>query len=355
MAKSNTLKVADIRRETADTVSVLMNVPSSLKEEYSYKQGQYITFIKEINGEEIRRAYSICEAPSSGELRVAIKQIPEGRFSTFANTELQIGDELEVMKPMGNFIAEVDENADNRYVFFAAGSGITPIISNIKTILEVECDSHVVLIYGNKNAESTIFREQLEDLKNKYITRLEIYYVMSQDPDTPKALKGRIDVDKCTSFEAISPLTGAYKYFLCGPEEMVTSVSEWLKTSGTLDENIHFELFSTGKKAQKSEEKKTELAQGKAQVDVIVDGVTVQFTLDKDGKNIMDAALDAGADVPFACKGGVCCTCRAKVLEGEVNMTTNYALQPEEVEQGFVLSCQTHPVSDKVVLDFDHI
>ncbi|MGB1294795.1 MAG: 2Fe-2S iron-sulfur cluster-binding protein [Flavobacteriales bacterium] len=355
MSKIHTLKVADIRRETEDTVSVLMEVPAGLEEKYAYKQGQYITFIKEINGEELRRAYSICEAPSSGQLRVAIKEIPDGRFSSYANRTLQIGDELDVMTPMGNFTANVNSNQTNRYVFFAAGSGITPIISNIKTILEVENDSQVVLLYGNKNSDTIIFKEQIEDLKNKYINRFEIYFILSQDIDVPQSLRGRIDVDKCKTFEKISPLSGADKYFLCGPEDMILSVSDWIENSGTSKSDIHFELFSTGKKAANTtvEKEKTKLATGNAHVEVVIDGETVQFELEKDGTNIMDAALNAGADVPFACKGGVCCTCRAKVIEGEVKMEVNYALQPDEVENGFVLSCQAHPITDKVVLDFD--
>lgn len=354
MAKIHSLTVAEIRRETADTVSVLMQIPDNLKDTFTYKQGQYITFVKEFNGEELRRAYSICEAPSSGEVRVAIKEIPEGRFSSYANRTLQIGDQLDVMPPMGNFSVDVDETNKNRYIFFAAGSGITPIISNIKTILEIEHNSQVVLLYGNKNTDSIIFKEQIEDLKNKYLNRFEIYFILSQDIDVPQSLRGRIDLEKCNTFDKISPLQGADKYFLCGPEEMILSVSEWIEKSGTKKSDIHFELFSTGKKSTaKVEEIKSELAIGSAFVEVIIDGETVQFELEKNGNNIMDAALKAGADVPFACKGGVCCTCRAKVIEGEVKMEVNYALQPDEVESGFVLSCQAHPITDKVVLNFD--
>ncbi len=354
MSKIHTLKVADIRRETADTVSVLMDIPENLKETFAYKQGQYITFVKDFEGEELRRPYSICEAPSSGEVRVAIKQIQDGRFSTFANQTLQIGDTLDVMPPMGNFTTDVSPSNENRYIFFAVGSGITPIISNIKTILEVEENSRVVLLYGNRNSDSIIFKEEIEDLKNRYLNRFEIYFVLSKDIDVPVSLRGRIDVDKCETFEKISPLKGANGYYLCGPEEMILSVSDWIEKSGTDRSKIHFELFSTGKQTtNKVEESKIKLTTGTALVDVIIDGETVQFELEKDGKSIMDAALDAGADVPFACKGGVCCTCRAKVIEGDVNMAVNYALQPDEVENGFVLSCQSHPVTDRVVLDFD--
>lgn len=354
MSKIHTLKVADIRRETADTVSVLMDIPENLKETFTYKQGQYITFVKDFEGEELRRPYSICEAPSSGQVRVAIKQITDGRFSTFANQTLQIGDTLDVMPPMGTFTTDVQTNNENRYIFFAVGSGITPIISNIKTILEVESNSHVVLLYGNRNSDSIIFKEEIEDLKNRYLDRFEIYFVLSKDIDVPVSLRGRIDVEKCETFEKISPLKGADKYFLCGPEQMILSVSDWIEKSGTDRSDIHFELFSTGTQSTaKTEEVKANLATGTALVDVIIDGETVQFELEKNGTNIMDAALDAGADVPFACKGGVCCTCRAKVIEGEVKMEVNYALQPDEVENGFVLSCQSHPLTDKVVLDFD--
>jgi len=354
MSKIHTLKVADIRRETADTVSVLMDIPENLKETFTYKQGQYITFVKDFEGEELRRPYSICEAPSSGQVRVAIKQVTDGRFSTFANQTLQIGDTLDVMPPMGTFTTDVHTENENRYIFFAVGSGITPIISNIKTILEVESNSHVVLLYGNRNSDSIIFKEEIEDLKNRYLDRFEIYFVLSKDIDVPVSLRGRIDVEKCEVFEKISPLKGADKYFLCGPEQMIISVSDWIEKSGTDRSDIHFELFSTGTQASnKTEEVKASLATGTALVDVVIDGETVQFELEKNGTNIMDAALNAGADVPFACKGGVCCTCRAKVIEGEVKMEVNYALQPDEVESGFVLSCQSHPVTDKVVLDFD--
>ena len=228
------------------------------------------------------------------------------------------------------------------------------LFQTLKQFLEVEENSRVVLLYGNRNTDSIIFKEEIEDLKNKYLNRFEVYFVLSKDVDVPVSLRGRIDVEKCETFEKISPLKGADKYFLCGPEQMILSVSEWIEKSGTDKSNILFELFSTGtQNTSKTEESKIELATGTALVDVIIDGETVQFELQKDGTNIMDAALDAGADVPFACKGGVCCTCRAKVIEGEVNMEVNYALQPDEVENGFVLSCQSHPVTDRVVLDFD--
>lgn len=354
----HSLAVADITRETAECVSVAFAVPESLREAYQYVPGQYLTLETEIEGEMVRRSYSLCSSPADGELRVAIKEVPEGRFSTYANRSLKVGEEMAVMTPDGNFLAELDPQQSRDYVAFAAGSGITPVYSIMKSVLEIEPQSTFTLFYGNKTSQSIIFREKIEALKNRYMERLEVHYVLSQEDQGSDLLKGRIDAGKCRSYAErfFKPETVA-AYYLCGPEAMINTVSQTLKDLGVDEKRIQYELFTSPAQSIAGKTK-VEAPSGKAAkltsaVTVILDGEETHFDLASDGEAILDAALDAGADVPYACKGAVCCTCRAKVLEGSVDMEMNYALEDDEVEEGYVLTCQSHPTSDRVRISYD--
>jgi ring-1,2-phenylacetyl-CoA epoxidase subunit PaaE len=353
--KFHSLVVKEVRRETADCVSVSLSIPENLKDEYSYKAGQYVTFKKTFEGEgEIRRSYSICSAPIDNELRVAIKKVPSGLFSTHANEALAAGDNLDVMTPMGHFTPSAIQDK-KAYYGFASGSGITPILSIIKTVLHANDQSTFTLIYGNKNIGSILFREEIEALKNIYLNRFRVIHILSRERTEVDLNYGRIGHQKCTQlFDQLLATDRIDEAFICGPEQMIHEVKDFLLANQVAESQIHFELFGTNA-ARKSKTVITESASNspKSKVSIKVDERTFEIDLAYDGENILDAALANGADLPYACKGGVCCTCRAKVIEGEVSMDVNYALDKSEVEQGFVLTCQAHPKSERVVIDFD--
>ena len=362
--KFHTLKVKHIKRETVDSVSISFDIPDELKTDYAFKQGQSLTFRKTFNGEEIRRSYSICSSPFEGELRVGIKQVENGLFSTFANTELKPNDELEVMTPIGHFYTELNPAHTKNYVAFAAGSGITPILSIIKTTLAAEPSSTFTLVYGNKNTGSIMFLEEIEALKNSYLERFTVFHILSRESVDVPILNGRINRDKCKELfdkQLIDP-KNTHEIFLCGPEEMIHAVKESLVEVGMDLKHIHFELFTTptqtgitGNKSTTNAGHASASTQGvaKASVSVKIDGITYQLELPYGGDSILDAALKTGADLPFACKGGVCCTCRAKVTKGSVSMDMNFSLEDDEVEKGYILTCQSHPTSEEVFVDFD--
>lgn len=357
MSRFHTLKVIDINEETNDCKSIAFEVPENLTDTFNFIQGQYLTLRSEIKGEDIRRSYSLCSSPLDGEWRVAVKKIPQGRFSTFANDVLKVGDMIEVMPPMGNFYTEVNAEHDKHYVAFAAGSGITPILSIMKTVLQAEPKSQFTLIYGNKNTGSIIFHESIEGLKNKFMGRLGVYYMMSREILEEPLLNGRISAEKCQILlDEVPNFATADEFFLCGPESMINTVSETLKNAGINRKKIHFELFTSSDSGEKKTIEIKEEEQGKsAKVSIRLDGTTTQFDLAFGEDNILDAAMKQGADVPFACKGGVCCTCKARLVEGEVEMLKNYALEPEEVEAGFILTCQAFPKTKQIMVDFDDI
>lgn len=350
------LTIADIRKETADCVSVSFAVPLDLKEIFQYKQGQYITLRTTINGEDIRRSYSICSSPLDNELRVAIKKVDGGTFSTYANEQLQKGDVLEVMPPLGKFFTELDPHQTKKYIGFASGSGITPLLSIIKTTLRTELTSEFTLVYGNRNRHSIIFKEELEGLKNLYMNRFRVIYVLSREKTDAAINFGRIDAEKCNALcEKVIDAKNTDAFFLCGPENMIFSVKDQLEKLGVDKRKIHFELFTASGTKQSSVVNRESLVKEevKSKITIKLDGISFDFDLGFEGEAILDAALKHGADLPYACKGGVCCTCRAKLVEGEVDMDVNYGLEPEEIEQGFILSCQAHPRTEKVVVDFD--
>lgn len=357
MAKFHTLKIKDIRKETADCVSIALDVPMEIRDTFQFKHGQYLTLRKEINGEDVRRSYSICTSPLEEELRVAIKKVEEGRFSTYANEILEIGEDLEAMPPLGNFTVPLDPDNTNKYVAFVAGSGITPVMSIVKTVLATEPHSHFTLIYGNRGFDSIIFREEIEELKNCYLNRLTVHHVFSKERLDVPLFNGRIDKEKSLTFlDKLIDANEVAEWFICGPEEMIFAVKDALLTKEIPEKNIHFELFTSpvGKLgATKKKEAPSFDPTLESQITIQLDGTAFDFNLAYSGENLLDAALQEGADLPFACKGGVCCTCRAKLVEGEVDMTVNYALEKEEVEAGFILTCQAHPRTPKVVVDFD--
>lgn len=348
------LTVKDIRRETAECVSVAFEVPETEAEAFQYLQGQYITLRTTINDEEVRRSYSICSSPLDDELRVAIKQVPEGRFSTFANQQLQVGETLEAMPPDGRFYTQLDAQNQKHYLAFAAGSGITPVFSIMKTVLLTEPNSRFTLFYGNQRTDSIIFKEAIEGLKNQFLNRLSVYYLLSREHTGSDLFSGRIDRDRCrTFFDKLIRLEDIDECFLCGPEEMILSVREELMEHGIQREQIHLELFGTTTAKTRKKVDTTADSDFKTDVSIQLDGNIVQFQITNPNESVLDAALRNGADLPFACKGGVCCTCRAKLEEGEAEMAVNYALEPDEVEAGFVLTCQSYPKSERIVVNFD--
>lgn len=336
-------------------MSITFDVPNEWSEDFRFTQGQYLTLRTSINGEEVRRSYSIC-AGIGEELQVAIKKIDGGVFSTFANDVLKKGDFLEAMPPAGRFFTPLNPSQSKHYVAFASGSGITPILSILKSVLQTEPQSQFTLFYGNKNAKSVIFREAIEGLKNKNLERLRVYHILSREFQEVELFNGRLDAEKCTSFcEQLIDIQTIDEVFLCGPEDMILGIKDKFQTLGLASKKIHFELFTSNAVkniAKKSNDILSE-NQKMSRVEVKLDGKIFAFPLAQNGENILDAAMQQGADLPYACKGGVCCTCKCKVLEGEVSMTINYGLEADEIEAGYVLSCQAHPTTDRVVVDFD--
>ena len=347
--------IKEVLKETTDCVSIVLHVPVELKDEFAFIQGQSITIRSFDQGEDVRRSYSICSSPLENELRIAVKHVPGGYFSTLANTQLKAGDSLEVMSPSGNFYTDLDASNAKNYVAFAAGSGITPVLSIIKTTLASETNSSFTIIYGNRNSGSVIFKEALEALKNKYMDRFTLIHVLSREKTDSEVNYGRISAQKCNQLAKLFDVCAFDEYFLCGPESMIFNLREHLELSGVASHKIHFELFTTPVRTNGLIKDTVKMipTETASLITVKVDGRSFDFNLDFDSNNILDAALAEGADLPYACKGGVCCTCKAKLLEGEVEMEVNYGLEPDEVEQGFILTCQAHPRSSKVVVDYD--
>ncbi len=350
-----TLEIDAIQPTTAECSIISFKVPNELKDAFQFIQGQYLTLKKDINGEEVRRSYSICSSPLDGQLQVGIKRIDGGKFSTFATKELKVGDKLEVMPPNGNFYKEVEPEASKNYVAFAAGSGITPIYSIIKTHLLKEPNSTFSLFYINQNANSVILKDELEGLKNQFVNRVKIYHFLTKQSREIPLFNGRITQEKLdTIFEKLIDINDIDDAFLCGPEQMIFLVRDFLENKGKSSNQIHFELFSSGIDEDAKKRKEAYQQTGKVcDVTIKEGGKTFDFKLPFGGDNLLDAAIANSADLPFACKGGVCCTCKAKLVEGKVDMLVNYALEQEEVDEGYILTCQAMPTTEKVVVDFD--
>ncbi len=356
MSRFHSLSIKEIQKETKDCVSVAFNVPENLTDEFQFTPGQHLVLKSEIKGEEVRRSYSICTSPADNELRVAIKQIHGGLFSTFANQELKKGDTLEVMSPSGKFGLDEDVAKIGNYVAFAAGSGITPIISIIKSTLETDPESQFTLFYGNKNQQSIIFNEQLANLKNLYLNRLSVFHILSQENPGSDLFFGRINKEKCLTFcEKLIDTKNVDAFFLCGPMGMIEDVRDCLEGFHVSTEKVHFELFTAPdqKVPQEASKASTEAENFAVSLDIKIDNDSFTIQSPTNSGTILDLANEAGHDLPFSCKGGVCCTCRAKLTEGQIVMDVNYALEEDEVEAGYILTCQARPKTKKVSVDFD--
>ena len=347
MSTFHTLTILKITKETPDAVSVLFEIPTSLKENFSFTAGQYITIKKELDGKEVRRAYSICASPSSQQLQVAIKAVDGGYFSVFATTKLKEGDVLEVSEPEGTFV--LSPEASKNYIAFAAGSGITPVISMVKSVLEGQKTATITLVYGNKSALSTIFKSELDSLSEKYPNLFYLHYVFSKELKTDSKF-GRIDKGLTNYFvKNIHHDLSFDAAFLCGPEEMIQIVSETLQENNFEKEAIYFELFTASDK-----ENTIDIPDGKAEITVVLDDEETTFTMEKTD-DILAASLRNNLDAPYSCQGGVCSTCICKVTAGKAVMTKNSILTDEELEEGLVLACQAHPTTSKITIDFDNV
>jgi len=355
MSKFQALTVAQVTNETRDTIAVTFAVPPELQDAYRYTQGQHLTLRAMINDEDVRRSYSICTAVQENTLRVAIKRASGGIFSTWANDTLKAGTVIEVMPPMGHFNVPLSPESSKRYLAFAAGSGITPMLSIIKTTLITEPHSIFTLFYGNRASSSVIFKEELADLKDRYLDRFKLVYVMSREQQDIELFNGRITKEKCEQFfKHWITLTDIDQAFICGPEQMMHDVSEVLQANGLPKEKIKVELFAASAPKHRHVPNTRPVAGNQdCEITLIIDGAHINFTMEKDKESVLDAALKQGIDMRYSCKAGVCSTCRCKVLDGKVDMDANYALEDYEVARGFALSCQSFPVSDKVVMDFD--
>ncbi len=350
------LKIAEVRREIDDAVSLRFTVPDELRDAFRFTPGQHLTLRTEIEGEDVRRNYSICAAPHEGELRVAIKQINGGLFSTWANRTLSAGQTIEVMPPHGSFTWTFDPDRSAVYAGFAGGSGITPILSLLKTALREEPKSRFVLFYGNRASSSIMFLEEIAAMKNRFLDRLEVYHFLEDEEDDITLFNGRLDTAKTA--EIFGPLidpAGIDAAFICGPGPMMDAVEAGLKTAGVPGERILIERFTVGEMtgAQLAAARELERKAEGLKVKLTLDGRRRTVTFDAEKGSILENARAAGMPAPFACKAGVCATCRAKVVSGEVTMKQNYGLAPEEVAAGYVLTCQAVPLTDDVELNFD--
>ncbi len=342
------LRVAAIDELTEDAVAITFAVPDDLRAAYSFSHGQHLS----IRGrDDVRRSFSICSSPSSGVLRIGVKRLPGGAFSDSVVGALQVGEELEVMTPAGRFTTELDPTAVRRYVAVAAGSGITPILSIVTALLEGEPAARVTLVYANRTSRSVMFLEEVADLKDRFTDRFQVLHVLSREQQDVDLLSGRLDGERFAAIVEAFGLGDTDDWFLCGPQQMVVDLRDLLRDSGAT--RVHTELFHADPVPRAPVAALADGADGAAAVTIRLDGRSSDFPLRPDGPPVLEAALGVRGDLPFACKGGVCGTCRARLVEGTVQMDANYALEPEEVERGYVLTCQSHPTSARVVLDYD--
>lgn len=344
------LSIKEVKRETAAAVSILFQVPEEFKSQYTFVAGQYVNLRLTLDGKEIRRAYSICASPESGDLRIAVKAVKNGTFSQFANSNLKTGDLLEVGSPEGKFTFEPDSHRQKNYAAFVAGSGITPVISIVKSMLKSEPQSSFVLVYGNKSAEETIFYQELHDLQLQYTGRLMVHFVYSQ-AKTEGAILGRID--KSVVDFVLNTKHAALefdKFYLCGPEEMINSVSKVLKERNVKDSAIKFELFS----ASSAENTEASAHEGHSKITILVDDEETTFEMSQK-QTILEAALKQGVDAPYSCQGGICSSCLARIKSGTAEMKKNSILNESEIAEGLILTCQAHPTSAEIVVDYDDV
>ncbi len=352
MSHFHTLSIRDLKRETEKAVTISFDVPEHLKDDYAFKAGQYITLKTTINGNEVRRDYSLCASPKGGELKVAVKEVVDGTFSAYANNKLKAGDKLEVGTPTGRFLFEPNDNKTKNIGLFAAGSGITPILSIVKCALEEEIHSKVILVYGNKTTKDTMFLNELLELQHEYKDRFSIQFVFSQ-ADEENAIFGRIEKSTVNFV-----MKNKYKhidvdaYYLCGPEAMIHTVKDVLSEHNAPGERIHFELFKAAKPAEVSNN--DSVTEGKTKITVIVDEEESTFEMSQK-QTVLEAALDEDLDAPYSCQGGICSSCLARVKEGEATMRQNNILTDNEVAEGLILTCQAHPTTPTLKVDYDDI
>ena len=348
------LAVQSVEQLTEDAVAITFAVPDDLRDNYAYDAGQHLTVRTEIDGVEVRRNYSICAPATSGRLRVAVKRLEGGVFSGFATGALAVGDVMDVMTPTGRFVPRLDPGQAKRYCAVAAGSGITPVLSIVATVLDVEPDSSVTLVYGNRTTRSVMFLDELADLKDRHPTRFRVINVLSREQQDVELLSGRLDGERLRRIlDELLPPGDVDAWFLCGPQQMVIDLRETLLDVGVASSAVHTELFHADPVPRKPVATIEGAPEGAAHVTIKLDGRTSELDLRPDDVGVLEAALRVRSDLPFACRGGVCGTCRALLVEGEVSMDVNYALEPEEIEKGYVLTCQSHPASERVVLDYD--
>ncbi|WP_299063002.1 ferredoxin--NADP reductase [uncultured Polaribacter sp.] len=347
MATFHKVNIQEVIRETANAVSLVFKIPGNLKAKFAFHAGQYLTLKKTINGKEVRRAYSICSSPTDNHLKVAVKAVENGTFSTYATSELKEGNFIEIAEPEGNFLLEPKPNKN--YIGFAAGSGITPVLSMIKDVLKNESSATFTLIYGNKTAVDTIFKNELDALKEANPTRFNLHYIFSreQQEDT---LFGRIDQAHTNFYLNNYKDTTFDSAYLCGPEEMINEVSATLKERGFAEENIHFELFTVSV----DEQAVSEIKEGFTEITVLLDDEETTFTMQQTD-NILSASLRKDLDAPYSCQGGVCSSCMCKVTEGKAIMVKNSILTDDEIDEGLVLACQAYPTTSKISIDFDDV
>ncbi|HEY9347671.1 MAG TPA: 1,2-phenylacetyl-CoA epoxidase subunit PaaE [Inquilinus sp.] len=350
------LTIRDLRRETADAVSIAFDVPDGLADDYRFAPGQYLTLRATIDGEDMRRSYSICSGPDDGELRIAVKRVEGGVFSDWVNRSLQPGDAIEVMTPTGRFGAPCIPERPLIHVGFAAGSGITPVLSILRGVLAREPESRFFLFYGNRSTGEILFREALEELKDRFLGRLSVFHVLSQEEQDLPILTGRLDGDKVRRLlRLVVPAEAVDEIYLCGPEAMSREIAATLAELGVGPEKVHVELFVSALGGRPRPKPAPPAPETPSRTAVLtVDGKRREVPV-ADGESILDAALRAGMDLPYACKGGMCSTCRAKLVEGEAAMDLNYSLEPWELAAGFILTCQSHPKTDRVVVDYDQV
>lgn len=355
MAKFTPLTVTNIEPDTRHAVLVTLEPPENHKANFAFIQGQYLTFRKEFEGEELRRSYSICSGINDGKLRVGIKKVDGGWFSSWANDELKVGDVLESMPPNGRFYAPIEPEKCKHYLAFAGGSGITPIISLIKTVLECEPHSNLTIVYANRSVNTIMFKEELDDLKNVYMNRLSVLHVLEHDSGDIDLFNGRVDREKCDRlFTSWIDVKKSDLAFICGPEPMMLGIKDRLVAHGMDEASIKFELFkSVHPKTARAKSSKESHGGKKVKATIIIDGTARTIDMPSKETSVLEAAMDANIDVPFSCQAGVCSTCSAKVMKGEVEMLSNYGLEDYEVKRGFVLTCQAYPLSDEIVIDYD--
>ncbi|NCF24605.1 MAG: 2Fe-2S iron-sulfur cluster binding domain-containing protein [Gammaproteobacteria bacterium] len=354
MKQFHPLTIERIERETSDSVRIALAVPAEFESDYEFLPGQHLPFEVSIDGKKLRRTYSICSGVDERPLEIGIRVQPGGAFSEYAASQLSVGDTLDAMPPAGHFHVNLEKGNARDYLGFAAGSGITPLLSMIRSVLETEPNSRFVLFYGNRKQATTMFIDDLYGLKNRYPERLQLHFVFSREDQEFPIAAGRLDADKVRElYEHFCKGLEPAEAFVCGPDTMIRTVTETLVELGMDEGHVHSERFGVPREAAKARAAAAEKAADHAAVTIIMDGHKKSFEMRRDDDNIVDAAADNGIDLPYSCKGGVCATCRCHVREGEVTMATNYGLEPWEVEAGFVLACQSRPVSDFILLDYD--